>query len=45
MSRGLAGTFSSLDTSFFRAGSVRDRGGKVDLLIGGSDPPMEFPRL
>ena len=46
MSRGLTGIFSSLDTSFFRTGSVRDNGGKVDLLIGGSEPPpIELPKL
>lgn len=46
MSRGLTGNFSSLDTSFFSTGSVRDKGGKVDLLIGGSEPPPnELPKL
>ena len=46
MSRGLTGIFSSLDTSFFSTGSVRDSGGKVDLLIGGSEPPpIELPKL
>ena len=46
ISRGLTGIFSSLDNSFFSTGSVRDNGGKVDLFIGGSEPPPnELPKL
>ena len=45
MSSGLTGIFSSFVGSFLSAGSVRDRGGNVDLLMGGKDPPTELPRL
>ena len=46
MSRGLTGIFSSLDASLFSTDSVQDKGGKVDLLIGGSEPPpIELPKL
>ena len=45
MSRGLTAIFSSLETSFFKAGNVRKRGGRADLLIGGKEPPTELPRL
>ena len=45
MSKGLTGIFSWFIGSFFSAGRVRDRGGNVDLLMGGKDPPIELPRF